>query len=109
MADVPVSERPGLQAERTDLSWSRTALSFAVNGSLMLVRHHMPGPVWLHVGGASLAVMLLIFTLVMSHQRRRVLGQRPLPVPLADPIALTLLACGTFLLGLITIVLLLVA
>lgn len=106
MIDVPISQRPGLQAERTDLSWSRTALAFAVNGSLLLIRQHMSGPAWLHIAGACLAVVLLIFTLVMSHQRRRVLEKRPLPMPLADPIALTLLACGTSLLGLTTLVLL---
>lgn len=109
MADASVPSRAGLQAERTDLSWSRTSLSFAVNGSLMLVRHHMPGPLWLHLGGAGLAVLLLIFTLYMSHHRRRVLGQRPLPVPLADPIPLALLGCGTLLLGLMIILLLLIA
>ncbi len=106
MTDVPIPESRGLQAERTDLSWSRTALAFAVNGSLLLLRQHMSGPTWLHIAGACLAVILLIFTLVMSHRRRRVLVKRPLPMPLADPIALTLLACGTSLLGLTTLVML---
>lgn len=106
MAEQPVSERAGLQAERTDLSWSRTSLSFAVNGSLLLVRHHMPGPAWLHYGAAGLAALLLAFTFIMAHRRRHVLEQRPLPEPLAAPVPLTLLALGTLLLGLTTIVLL---
>lgn len=105
---VPPTERAGLQAERTDLSWARTSLSFAVNGSLLLIRHHISGPVWLHVGAAGLAALLLVFTLLMSRRRRRVLEQRPLPEPLADPVPLLLLGLGTLLLGLTTIVLMLV-
>lgn len=108
MSWVPPAERAGLQAERTDLSWARTSLSFAVNGSLLLVRDHMPGPAWLHFGAAGLAVLLLVFTLLMARRRRRVLKQRPLPQPLADPVPLLLLGVGTLLLGLITIALLLV-
>lgn len=103
MAD-PVSPAPaGLQAERTDLSWSRTSLSFAVNGSLLLMGHHMPGPDWLHIGLSGLALSLLLFTLFMARRRRRVLEQQPLPVPLADPIPLLLLAGGTLVLGVTTI------
>lgn len=106
MAEQPVSERAGLQAERTDLSWSRTSLSFAVNGSLLLIRHQTTGPAWLHYGAAGLAALLLAFTFLMAHRRRHVLEQRPLPEALAAPVPLALLALGTLLLGLITLVLL---
>jgi len=109
MAYVHPSERPGLQAERTDLSWARTSLSFAVNGLLLLIRYQLPGHVWLHFGAAGLAGLLLAFTLFMSRRRRRVLAQKPLPEPLADSNALMLLACGTSLLGVIFVTLLLLA
>ncbi|MDA3921842.1 MAG: DUF202 domain-containing protein [Salinisphaera sp.] len=105
---VAPAERAGLQAERTDLSWTRTSLSFAVNGSLLLVRHHVPGPAWLHFGAAGLAALLLVFTLLMARRRRRVLEQRPLPEALADPVPLLMLGGGTLLLGLTTIALLMI-
>lgn len=79
-----------------------------MNGSLLLLRYHMPGPAWLHYGAAGLAGLLLVFTFLMARRRRRVLEQRPLPEPLADPTALTLLTFGTLLLGLITLALLIV-
>lgn len=106
MTERLILGRAGLQAERTDLSWSRTSLSFAVNGTLLLVRHHLPGPMWLHGFAAGVAVLLLLFTLAMARRRCRVLEQRPLPVPLTDPFALLLVSVGTLAMGLLTLALL---
>lgn len=107
MSERAIAERPGLQAERTDLSWARTSLAFAANGVVLLFRHEMSAPLWLHVVAAGLAVALLVFTLITSRRRRRVLLRRPLPEPLADWSSLGLLALGTLILAAITLVLVL--
>ncbi|MES1937160.1 DUF202 domain-containing protein [Salinisphaera hydrothermalis] len=103
MAEVPIAERAGLQAERTDLSWSRTALAYAANGVLLLLRHEMAAPGWIQLAGAGLAALLLAFTLVISRRRRRILEHRPLPDSLADPIPILMLVLGTTLLALLTL------
>lgn len=107
MAEVPLAERAGLQSERTDLSWSRTALAFAANGVLLLLRHEMAAPTWIQLAGATLALLLLVFTLVISRRRRRVLEHRPLPESLANPVPILML--GTTLLALLTLGLVLVS
>ena len=95
----------GLQAERTDLAWSRTALSCAVNGALFALQHHLQGPVWVEASAIGLAAMLWLITWLMSTHRRRVLDRRPLPEPLAAPATITLLSLGTASLGVLTLVL----
>ncbi|RJS91278.1 DUF202 domain-containing protein [Salinisphaera sp. Q1T1-3] len=104
----PVVSQDGLQAERTDLSWSRTALSCAVNGGLLLMQHRLTGPLWLQGIAVGLALALFVLTLTMSRRRRRVLVQRPLPSPLAAPGVVGSLTLGTILLGIATLALVLV-
>ncbi len=98
---------PGLQPERTDLSWGRTTTAALVNGGLLLLRHSLAGPSRFQLVGGCLALILAFFTFGVSHHRRRTLRARPLPVPLAAPVPILLLASGTASLGVITLVLVL--
>lgn len=61
---------PGLQAERTSLSWERSAFGFLVGGALVLLRPHGP----LQVGRtvlASVAGLLALLVLALSYLRSR--------------------------------------
>lgn len=62
--------KPGLQAERTALSWERSAFGFLVGGALVLLRPHGP----LQVGRtllASVAGLLALVVLGISYLRSR--------------------------------------
>ena len=63
--------KPGLQAERTQLSWERSAISFLASGAILLLRQSGP----LTVGRTLLAVTaVLLAFLVLRLGRQR--GQR---------------------------------
>jgi putative membrane protein len=65
-----VSEAPGLQAERTLLSWERSALGLLVGGALVLIRYHGP-PI---AGRAVLAVaagLLALVVVTLTYRRAR--------------------------------------
>jgi uncharacterized membrane protein YidH (DUF202 family) len=94
---------PGLQPERTDLSWVRTTASILLNGGLLLFRHHLEGPSLLQFIGGCLALILALFTFAVSHRRRLTLYRRPLPAALAATAPILLLAGGTMALGLVTL------
>jgi uncharacterized membrane protein YidH (DUF202 family) len=62
-------EKPGLQAERTQLSWERSALSFLVAGALPLLGQGPfdAGRTVLPVVGAALAILAVW----LGHRRAR--------------------------------------
>lgn len=95
MVERLVPGRPGLQPERTSLSWTRTALAAFANGVLLLIRHELNGPQPLRLAGAALAFALGFFMIGVSHYRQRSLARRPLPTSLAHPQSILAVAVGT--------------
>ena len=57
----PQERKPGLQAERTQLSWERSALGFLVGGAIPLLREGGP----LEVARGLLAVLAVVLALLV--------------------------------------------
>lgn len=83
---------PGLQAQRTSLSWTRTALAVLANGAVLMLHDladHRAG-IGLLSAGVAAAIAFLVF--VAGMRRQRVLARHPLPsniTPTAEVHAVT--------------------
>jgi putative membrane protein len=69
-------EKPGLQVERTQLAWERTAFGFLVGGAIPLLREGGP----LAVGRgllAGMAVLLALLVVVLARARAQRISATP--------------------------------
>ncbi|MFI1465429.1 DUF202 domain-containing protein [Nocardia carnea] len=92
MIAAPPAFDPGLQPERTALSWTRTSLAIAANGLLVVGRDLLTDPVRWHpvtaiAGGAALLAALGVY--LVGKRRTRLLARRPPRVPARTTIVLT--------------------
>lgn len=79
--------KPGLPAERTLLSWERSAFGFLVGGALVMLRQHGPlGAVRTVL--ALTATLLALFVLALGYRRARQIragaGRAGMPAPRAE-------------------------
>ena len=79
MTQSGVPRPSSLPAERTILAWTRTSFAFLVNGVLLTIKdwHGAKGPATLIPPILAGAAALCSFLITL--QRQRTLGQRPLP------------------------------
>lgn len=86
--------KPGLPAERTLLSWERTAFGFLIGGALVLLREHGPlgpGRTVLALTATLLALLVLVLGYRRSHQIRDspvIAGRTVMLAPRAEILAI---------------------
>jgi uncharacterized membrane protein YidH (DUF202 family) len=93
-----ISELPGLQAERTLLSWDRTALGLLGNGALLLLRDvHPLGMARIVPAGAAL--LLAVLCALAGRLRAKRIGQ-PKATVAAPTLEVVVLGATVTMLGL---------
>jgi hypothetical protein len=98
-----ISELPGLQAERTLLSWDRTALGLLANGALLMLRDVQPlGPA--RLGPAGAALLLAVLCALAGRRRAKRIG-RPTAPPTLEVVMLgvTVTMLGLAVIGLLVV------
>lgn len=96
-----LTDRPGLQAERTVMAWDRTALGVLANGALLLLRnqptrHEQLLPA---VGALALGIACAILARLRHHQLIRIPPERMR----SAPALLAAITMSVYLLGALVI------
>lgn len=93
----------GLQAQRTSLSWTRTAFAVLGNGVLLMlhdVAHHRAG-FGLIAAVVAVAVALLVFLVGM--RRQRALACQPLPGRITPALEVHVVTVGVLVLIVVSV------
>jgi uncharacterized membrane protein YidH (DUF202 family) len=69
--DDPEDTQPGLAKERTDMAWTRTAISFAATGAAILKNHAVAGAIVLALGVVTWWIRRLFVTPGGEQSRER--------------------------------------
>jgi putative membrane protein len=101
-----LSDRPGLQAERTIMAWDRTVLGVLANGALLLLRTDLSTGYdqWLPAAGA---LALGVTSAVLARLRHHQLSCTPPEQMRPAPVLLAAITTSICLLGALVIVFLL--
>ncbi|MFF1877795.1 DUF202 domain-containing protein [Leifsonia sp. NPDC058230] len=94
---TPPARDPGLQGERTALSWTRTALVIVVNALLSLRTGWVSGQPVLIAVGVILVLAAIAAMIYGTHRGRALAGQTKAVPPAAPTIAIALTAAITLL------------
>lgn len=102
--DRLIPGRSGLQPQRTDRAWMRTAIAAMAHGGLLLYRHDIAGLTTFRIIGGGVAFIIALFALTIARCRNMQLRHHPLPAQLAADSVVKLITVLTVALGVITIV-----
>lgn len=94
---------PGLQAQRTSLSWTRTAFAVLGNGALLMLRdvaHHRAG-FGLVAAGVAVAVALLVY--LVGVRRQWTLARHPLPAKVTPVFEVHVVTAGVLILIVVSV------
>lgn len=97
-----LTDRPGLQAERTIMAWDRTVLGVLANGALLLLRTNLITPYeqWLPaVAALGLGITGAILAGLRHHQLSRTPPERIRPAP----VLMAAMTTSIYLLGALVI------
>jgi uncharacterized membrane protein YidH (DUF202 family) len=92
----------GLQAERTRLAWSRTALGVLANAALLAVREVGAARPSAAMIPAALAAVVALATILVGWQRSLALRRSPLPTRLAPTRAVPLIGWSVVALAIVS-------
>jgi uncharacterized membrane protein YidH (DUF202 family) len=92
----------GLQAERTRLAWSRTALGVLANAALLSVREFGAARPTAALVPAVLATVVALLTILVGWKRSVALRRSPLPTLLAPARAVPLIGWSVVVLAVVS-------